>query len=232
MKTKSFWGVACALLVFLLVAPNAFGQDLNSRLTIFGGGSFLKGERAFVVVGDQFRSDFANGGKFGFRGTVDVDSHWAVEGTYSYGTNNLRIFELRVPPRERAFGTRVHQFAANALYFLNKPEDKMRAFVTGGLGLTRYSPTDAAKTFAATFEFVDEAAVISSDTKLSLNFGAGVEAKVHDRFGVRFDFRDNMTRIPRFGVPETPPGPAVDFFPVSGVVHDWEASIGVVIYLR
>lgn len=232
LKTKRlFWG-GCLLLVLLLVASNALAQDPNLRVTLSGGGSFLKGERTFVIGGDGFRSKFVSGGNFGFRGTVDLDDHWAAEGAYSYGTNNLRIIELGPPPRERDFGVRVHQFAGNVLYFLNGPKEKIRPFATAGLGLTRYSPTSRAKTFAATVEFVNAPAAISTSNKLNVNFGGGVEAKAGDHLGVRFDFRDYVTKIPRFGDPQAPVTPGADFFPVSGAVHDLEASVGLVFYLK
>lgn len=229
---KKYWIVGCAFLVVLVVVPNVFGQEHNPRLTIFGGGSFLKGERTFPVGGETLRSNFASGGKLGFRGTWDLDNHWAVEGAYGYGTNNLRFFELaQVPPRERAFGVRVHQFTGNVLYFLGAPDQKLRPFATAGLGFTRFNPTSGAKA-AAALRFVDEPAAISGSNELAFNFGVGAEAKAADWLGVRFDFRDHMTRIPRFGVPDKPTVGILDFFPVSGPVHDLEISVGIVIYFK
>lgn len=232
MKTRALYFTGCLLLALFFMSLNTFGQDANLRVTLSGGGSFLKGERTFVIGGDGFRSKFVSGGKFGFRGTVDLDDHWAAEGAYSYGANNLRIIELGPPPRERDFGVRVHQFTGNVLYFLNGSKEKIRPFATAGLGLTRYSPTSRAKTFAATVEFVDAPAAISTSNKLGVNFGGGVEAKAGNYLGVRFDFRDHVTKIPRFGDPQAPVAPGADFFPVSGAVHDLEVSAGVVIYLK
>lgn len=232
MNIKGSCGVGCTLFVLLLVAPSVFGQDLNPQVAIFGGGSFLKGERTFTVDREPFRSGFANGGKVGFRAAVDLTSHWGVEGAYSFSGHNLRIFELeRVPPRERAFGVRVHQFTGNAWYFLSSPREGIRPFATAGLGLARFSPTSQAKAVAAAQEFVHERAVISSK-KLDFNFGVGQEVKAADWFGVRLDFRDHVTGIPRFGVPQAPAGPGGDFLPVSGAVHDLEASVGLLIYLK
>ncbi len=220
---NGFWVGSYTLLTVLLLTPNLLGQDLNPRATTFAGGSFLKGERTFTVGGEPFRSEFANGGKVGFRGAVDLTDHWAVEGAYSFGTNNLRIVELeKAPPRVRAFGTRVHQLTGNALYFLNEPRERIRPFATAGLGLARFSPTSDAKAIAAQ-RFVEEPAALRSSNKLEFNFGVGLEAKAKDRFGVRFNLRDHIARIPRFGVP---------VFPVSGFVHDFEISAEILIYLK
>lgn len=231
--TKRFCGMVCALLALLIVAPVAFGQEkfLDPRVTIFGAASSLKGERNFLIGTDSFRSTFAGGGKLGFRGTVNLTDHWSLEGVYSYGTNNLRMVQVRTPPRERDFGVRVHQFTGNMLYFLNQPGHSIRIFVASGLGLARFSPTDAAKAIAATVDFVDNPAVISSNTKFDFNFGGGVEAKVFSHFGIRFDLRDHITPIPRFGVPQNQTPGVADFYPVDGRVHNIESSIGLVFHL-
>src|SRR6476661_312870 len=86
-----------ALLLFLFAAGAAIAQENNVRATFFGSGSFLKAERNFTVDGDPKRSNFADGGKIGVRVTADLDSHWAVEGAYGYGTNNLRILDIGTP---------------------------------------------------------------------------------------------------------------------------------------
>ncbi len=230
--TKIFSVAICAFFLVLLVVPNVLAQEHNPRLTIFGGGSFLKGERTFPVGGETLRSNFARGGKFGFRGTWDLDNHWSVEGAYGYGTNNLRFFDLgAAPPTERAFGVRVHQLTANLLYFFHGSEQKLRPFATAGLGYTRFNPTSDAKA-AAALTFVDEPASISGSNEIAFNFGVGAEAKAADWLGVRLDLRDHMTRIPRFGVPNVPTVGILDFFPVNGAVHDLETSVGIVIYWK
>lgn len=229
---RAVWMGGWTVLGFLLAVPNLFGQDPNVRVTVFGSGSFLKGERTFVVNGDAKRSDYANGGKGGFRVTADLDPHLAVEGAYSFGRNNLRIFDITpTTTRERAFGIRVHQVTGNLLYYFKEPKEKVRFFVTAGLGLARYSPTDKAKT-SALVEFVDGPAAISSSNKVEFNYGGGLEARAGSNFGVRFDVRDHITKIPRFGDPEVPTAGIADFYPVSGVVHDIESSFGIVFYFK
>lgn len=229
MKTGKLAG---GLLFVVFAVTNAFAQEPSARVSVFGSGSFLQGERFFVVDGDPFKSEFVDGAKFGFRGTVDVSNHWAVEGTYSFGRNNLRITELdEVPPEERGFGVQLHQVAGNVLFFFNNPEYRIRPFATVGVGLTRFSPTDDAKA-RAVLEFIDDPAAIEASNKFSFNFGGGVEARASQRVGVRFDFRDHVAAIPRFGLPETSSGPGGLFFPVDGAVHDIEVSVGVVFYFR
>ncbi len=218
-----------ALLLFFFAGAAAWGQVGNARLTFFGSGSFLKGERSFTVGGAPKRSNFASGGRIGGRFTVDLGEHWAVEGAYAYGTNNLRIQDVGARTITRSFGTRVHQLTGNTSYYFSESGSTVRPFVTAGVGLMRLNPTGKAKNQAAV-EFVDEPATIQSNSKFEFNFGAGLEAAANDRFGLRLDLRDHLAGIPRFGVPQAPSAGVADFFPVSGIMNDVEASAGIVIY--
>ncbi len=229
----------CAIL-FLLIAPNLFAEDLIPRFTVFGGGTFLKADRNFLVGTDQFRSNYSNAGRFGFRGTTDVTPHWAVEGTYSIGKSTLHMFNMSsvplvplvplLPLLPRNFDVHVHEFSGDALYSPYSISDKVRVFAIVGLGLAHFSPTDAAKALALVVDFVDNRAAIRSSNSLTFNLGGGMEAKISSRFGIRFDFRDHIGGIPRFGVPQTTTVPGQDFYPVSGRIHDIESSVGFVFY--
>ncbi len=240
MRLQRFSTVGFTLLFGLLVVPNAFGQNQESkaRVTVFGSYSLLNGDRDFTLPDtppEPFRSEFVDGGKFGFRVTGDLNDYLAVEGSYSYGRNNLRITELdETPPEERGFGTTLNQFGGNVLFFFSPRENSVRPFVTAGVGVTRFSPTDAAKARALDTdeEFLDDPTIIDSSSEFSFNFGGGVEAKVSSRVGVRFDVRDHIIQIPRFGLQQTDPDPTGGgiFFPVDGSVHNIEISAGVVFY--
>ncbi len=214
-----------ALILMLLTAPNLLGQDHNPRVTLFGGASFLKAQRIFLVDREAFRTTFSDGGKLGVRGTVDLKSRWALEGAYSYGTSNLRVLDLEaVLPRERGFGVRLHQLTGNVVYFLNEQGQALRPFVTAGLGWTRYAPTSDAQADAATRGFTAAPAVLTSSNELEFNFGAGAELKVTKRLGARLDVRDHVTKIPHFGLSR-------GSFPVAGAAEDLEISLGVALYL-
>jgi hypothetical protein len=227
-KVRKGLVAAAALLMLLLATQGAFAQAENARVELFASGSVLKGERSFVIDGDPKRSNFATGGKIGVRFTVDMTPHLALEGAYSYGTNNLRIIDVGPPAVTRGFGTRIHQLTGNASYYFTDAKSGLRPFATAGAGIMRFNPTGDARS-AATIKFVSDAATIQSNTKLEFNYGGGVEAG-GERLGLRFDLRDHIAGIPRFGVPQAPAAGIADFFPVSGSIHDVEASVGVVYY--
>jgi opacity protein-like surface antigen len=218
-------------LVCVLIVPAAlWGQGFNPRISIFSSGTIMEGDRDFAVNGNQFRSEFVNGGNVGLRGTIDLTDHWSLDAAYRFGNNNLRVTESSVTPDVRTFGIRQHQITANLLHFLNGRDNRVRVFMDGGLGLSRFSPTELAVT-AASDEFVNGPAVITDESKLSFNFGLGLETRLAGHIGMRLGARDAMTPIMRFGVPETSSGPGSAFFPVQGFTHNVEISIGTIFYL-
>jgi hypothetical protein len=222
-----------AVVTGFVLASSCLAQDLNPRLTLTAGASNFNAARTFTAGGGAFRSQYAAGGDSSIRFTMDLDKPWAVEGSYGFGTNNLRVYDLNpnnVATGQRDFGTRVKQFTVNALYFVGEPTGHLRLFATAGLGIKRVSPTDAAKAAAATDQFITDRANISSSTSPELNLGFGGEAKMAKTWGVRFDIRDAFSGIPRFGLSQNPSGG--DYYPVSGHVSHIESSIGVVYYIR
>ena len=225
-----FYRTAALLALLFLLPSGLLAQNGNARVEIFGGGSFLKGDRNFIIDGSAIETKYATGGIIGGRFTVDLSQHLAIEAAYGGGTNNLRVTFTQPPVFERGFGVRVHRFTGNALYYLGDPDAQSRFFVTLGAGLVRFSPTDKAKD-AALLEFIDEPAPIDVNTKIDFNFGGGYESRINDSLGFRFDVRDHIAPIPRYGVPQNPTAGVAAFYPVSGQVHNWETSLGIVFYL-
>src|SRR5437879_7190107 len=186
----------CALVITLLAVPNLLGQDTNLRATVFGGGSVLKAEHAFLVGGEGFRTKFASGDKFGFRVTGDVDKHLALEGTYSYGTNNLRVIDLEAPITERAFGVRVHQLTGNLLYFFNEPLERLRPFVTPGVGYGRFKPPGDARAQPVATQVLQGPGARRASHKGVFNVGAGDAGNLSDSWRLRLGARAHLPRRP------------------------------------
>jgi hypothetical protein len=216
-------------LVLLLVAPAVAAQGTNARITLFGSGSFLKADRTFPAEGQTYNSTFAAGGRAGLRVTFDFTDHFSAEGTYSYGTNNLRVSNLSsTPPAVRSFGVRVQQIDGDILYFVSGAQAKLRPFAALGFGIARLSPTSQAKA-AATEGFIAGPASLSSGNKFDFNYGFGVERKLDGHFGVRFDLRDHVIEVPRLGAPPGPGAAGAGFYPVSGIANVLDLSVGIVL---
>ncbi len=227
---KPFFLVVLALFISAGLAPDAAAQG-NPRVTIFGGGSFVRGERTFVIGSDTFRTQFVDGGRLLVRTSLDLTSHWTVEADYGFGRSNFRVNELSGTPQQRDFGVRVNDISFNLIRFFTSSDSHFRPYLGAGLGWLRYSPTDAAKASAQTNGFIDETALIQSSNKFSFPIGGGAEVRLNRWLGTRIDVRDHITAIPRFGVPQASPGTGGDFFPVDGVVHNLDLAVGVVFYL-
>ena len=230
MRLRMLSTLACAA-ALLFLAPSGFGQILNPRVTISGTASVMKGERNFTVNTDAFKSELVNGGKMTARLTLDLTKHFSIEGEYAFSRNNLRITDLGGTPQEHGFGIRGHQVQVNILHFFTGSDSTIRPFLTTGVGLVRFSPTDQAKAEALAMNFIEDPAQISSVDKVGVTFGGGIEAHAISWLGLRFDVRDRITAYPRFGLPQSSSGTGAAFFPVDGIVHNVEAGVGLVIYL-
>lgn len=235
--------VGTALLLGCAFAPAAYAQDDTSpaRITIFFATSSFDADRGFELdplnIGDtEPRStEFRSGNKFGLSATFDVSDHIGIEGRFSMGSHDLRVIELdEIPLLEKNFEIDQQQIYGNVLYYFTKREKKVRPYVTGGIGVTTYSPTADAKARAADVilddGFIDKEVNIFSESKFGYNFGGGVEAKFAKHFGLRVDFRDTITDIPVFGVPLVEPAIDGDFYPVSGTIQNLVFSVGGVIF--
>jgi opacity protein-like surface antigen len=224
---KGFW-LTVLVCIGLTDAKAQMLSDL--RLGVFAGGSFMAANRTFAVDGDIFNTKYESGPRFGFRATGSLSDRISLEGAYSFGRNNLRVTTMRAIPVMRMFETRTHQFSGNALYYLSGLGEGWKPFVTAGIGITRFSPTQEAAAFASV-RFLDDPASIQSSNKFGINFGGGTEYKPSDTFGLRFDFRDHVMGVPRFSLPQTSTGPGGVFYPVSGKANNAEVTAGVVFYL-
>ena len=231
MTTKHLLGwVACVLLVAVAVVPNAQAHP-NPRITVLFGGSFISGERAFDLNGDSYVSQFLNGGNFRLRGSLDLTSHWTLEGDYSFGRNDQRITEdIGGVINQRDFKVNVGQVQMNFVRFFTDNESRIRPFFSAGLGAVRFNPTDEAKAAALSGDFLADPTQLTSSIDISVAVGGGLEARLNRWLGLRFDFKDHISAIPRFGLDATSSGPGGISFPISGIVHNVEAAGGIVFY--
>lgn len=232
MSIRLTMSLAFTLLMAMAGQPSLQAQilEMNPRVSVNVGSSFLRGERLFTVDGDAFQSRYDNGFAFGVRGNLDLTKAWGMEAGYALSPNTLHVTKLGNTPEERRFDFRLQRLEANALRYIPLPG--LRVFVTGGIGMTRFGPSDAAKVLAATGDFINDPALIDTSSKFSANFGGGIESRVHSRLGIRADVRDHITGVPRFGLNQTASGSGSIFYPVNGSAHDVETSIGLVLYLR
>src|SRR5215813_6327223 len=123
---KTVWTAA----MFLLSVGAAMAQT-NVRIGVFAAGSFVAGSREFLMnSSNALRTEYATGGKVGFRVGADLKQNWAGEASYSYGSNSLRAINLNLPRTEREFETKVHQFLINGSYYFVDSDERWRPYGT------------------------------------------------------------------------------------------------------
>jgi hypothetical protein len=219
-------GVICLIAFAGLAAYAQEGEGVDPRATFFAGASLLGGGRTFFIGPEGFNTKFQNGGKFGFRGDFNIRDHWAIEGTYGFESDGLNVARTSPVQSTTNFGVHIHQLEANGIYYFNARGARFRPFATAGIGIMRYNPTGDARLAAGT-QFLDQPVVLHGETHPDFVPGVGVEALIVNHIGARFDFRDHITGLPRFGLPENAQSANGPHYPISGMVSNWEFSVGV-----
>lgn len=215
-------GVWLCLLLGMGAWPSlAHAQGI--RLFVMGGGSFLYNTRTFTQLGDEFRSDYASGGRVTIGGEVTPWRIIGIEGAYGYGRNNLRITS-RDENQTLGYGVRCQRFSSNLLLHSPVSVLGMRPYATGGLEFDHLAPTDQAKLTAASQGFANQSVLLGANNKIGVNYGGGTDISFFPFLALRLDVRDHITGTPTYGLSSAR-------FPVHGAAHDLEASVGLVFHV-
>jgi opacity protein-like surface antigen len=189
------------------------------------GGSFLGNERFFsqlVPAGEnreQFRSNYASGGRITFAGELSLGRILGVEGSYGYGRNNLRLANL-TQSQTLGYGVRAQRLSANLMAHSPVALLGLRPYATAGLEYDHLGPTSDAKTLAFTQGFAGHLVTLGASNQAGFNYGGGAEWNFLPDLALRLDLRDHITGTPTYGLPHL-------LFPVSGTAHDVELSAGL-----
>jgi opacity protein-like surface antigen len=219
--------VAGALFVSVATA-----QAQDYRFFLMGGGATLFDSRVFTsTAGFQYRSDYANGGKFTIGLEVPHGKILGIESSYAVGHDNLCITGLTINPTEAGYGIWNHRVSLNLVAHAPKRILGVQPYVTAGVEYDRFTPIRAAVDRVTTQGFTGTAAVLQHDNKMGVNFGGGFEWKVMGPILVRLDVRDHLTGSPSFGLKSQTSG-GRQIFPVSGLAQNLEYSAGIVFRFR
>jgi hypothetical protein len=211
---------------FLLAAPvhaeNSYRFELFGAISVPVDKDFRIGfPQATVPLKGEFT--VSPGALGGVRVGVDGLGHWGQDFSYGYGANASKIVVSQ--NGEFAFTSRSHQFAYNVLFYPGGLNSKaIYPYLTAGIGGTIYTLSQ---------ESIGEGleaglGKLNAHSSFAGNFGGGVRFKASKACGFRIDVRDWMTHPPRFGILESSDDPSVFVFPVTGVFHQFEASIAFV----
>ncbi len=171
--------------------------------------------------------DFSPGGQGGVRFGIDGARYWGQDYAYSYGANASKIVSSY---GSFSFTNRFHQVSSNVLFYPWSLERRFCfPYLTSGLGATFVSLKQNTITQAMD-PFASGIGALKSETVFAFNAGAGVRFRLSERFGVRIDGRDYMSRALRYGLPKSSSDPDSAAFPTSGVFHQFAGTVGIVIH--
>lgn len=215
-----------------IVAAKAQADEKKYRFEFFGA-ACKPLEKKFEITSPQTpvpvkgTQSFSEGGGGGVRVGIDGHNYWGQDYSYSYHQNASR---LDTAYGRFAFTNRFHQVSTNILFYPAGLEGrKVFPYVTAGLGATFMTISE--QTLG---EARDPArgglGEIKSETVFAFNAGAGVRFRASERFGVRFELRDYMSRAFRYGLPKASADPNAVVLPTSGVFHQFTATAGIVIH--
>jgi opacity protein-like surface antigen len=223
-----------SLAVTVLLAAPALAQT-QYRFEVFGAAD-IPCDNNFEVTYPQSTvpivgtHEFSPGVRGGVRLGADGQGHWGQDLIYSFGINDSKIVN-KTTGATFAFSNGIHQFSYNALLY-PRGTDSLRGiqpYLTAGVGGTIFTLSQAAKN-----EALDPSrqglGEMSNRSYLAFNAGAGAMLRFHDRYGLRIDARDTMSRPPNYGLPKSSDDPAVTVFPVHGLFHQFQASVAFVCY--
>ena len=234
-KVNPMRKMACSLiplLAFLLSIPSASAQEKKYRFEFFGGASNPIKED-FEITYPQSSTPIRGIQKFtlgvqgGVRFGIDGHGRWGQDYTYSYGQNPGR---LETTYGRFSYTNRFHHASTSILFYpWTYNTHRVYPYVAAGLGAMWSSLKQGAIS-----EAIDPLRAglgpLKSETVFAFHAGGGLRFRLSDRFGMRIDLRDTMSRTLRYGLPKTSEDPNATVLPVNGVLHQISASFGVVIH--
>jgi len=180
--------------------------ELNARFMLSGGGSFLLDRHVQDLAGASYPAQFTNKFQLGALTAIDLHAPLALEVGFRNEWSEFHLQGGGLLPDGRSINFTVQQIFCNAAYNTPYSDGGLRLFASGGAGLRRVNPESG----------------IGSDVGWSLNFGGGLEARPSRRFSIRVEMRDFVGDMPRLVLSQSP----------RGLLHDIQASIGLIVHVR
>ena len=212
----------------LVVAGSSLAESVDALkwpdIGVFGG------YQGWSLWRSKFSSrpggELATGGVAGARAGYDLTSHLGLEGAYTYGVNNLRLFRDGSSTTE--FGARNHHLSLNPLWHFSGPDSKLRPYVTAGLGAVWFKPSEEARRDIGLPVNAGLGALgMKTDLMPAFNWGGGVKYNLTRLVQLRFDARNVITRQPHFGLPPNNVIPGGVFVSNGGVASGLQATAGI-----
>lgn len=183
----------------------------------------VSGEDTTRLVG----LDYASGYLIGVRITENLGERFGAELEYSFANQPLAFQNLQPSLTRLDLEHREHSFDYNILFYALPASSRIRPYAVAGIGACFYQIKGSSKDFA-----LGEGLSLRDRWKLAGSWGGGLKYFFSDKWGVRFDIRDQITGTPDYGLPHAAasfqgvPGAA---FKPDGVLQTWQFSAGFLV---
>jgi len=150
----------------------------------------IKASEQRLILGAVYQDlDVTSGGSWGFTAGAFVTPNVELEFLWQ---RQMSTLEASNPaPALKLADANVDNYHGNVVYNFGTAESRVRPFILGGLGATRYSPGD----LNDSIPHVDPLTSIDSATKFSSTWGGGVKVYPSPHVGLKLSLRWTPTYI-------------------------------------
>src|SRR5262245_34279870 len=202
--------------VFTGFGGASFGDDFEFPTLVFINGG---------VTSQTVGMHYASGYQIGVRGSENLGDHAAVHLEYSFANQPLLFTNLSPTVPSLSLGHNVSRLSYDGSYLLLPPSKRFRPYVKAGAGTAL---------FFIKGKSVDEARALGISLRDSweflFNWGAGATGLVDDQVALAFEFKNQISGFPSYGLPRNAQISGAQFVPgVSrdGFMHNWQVNFGV-----
>ena len=192
--------VLVAVAAALTVAVPALAQDKPPAQSASAPGEYTLYEVSPFVGYQWFHgnygitksSELLRGPVVGFHVDEDFWKYIGLEQSFTAGMNDLRLH----PPVPWSVDTEARNYTLtiNPLFYFTPRQSKVRPFVTGGAGVTKYSPDRSSNPFLGAL-----AGELTARYSPAVILGGGIKFNATSRIGLRFDVRGLFTESQHAG---------------------------------
>lgn len=228
------WFVFCA--VVLLGSSVLWGQVKQRdkwEFSLFAGSSSFSDTTAATPVSgldeDRLvRLIYDQGFLTGFRITENLNPKWGAELEYGFANQPMALSNLSTNISMLESSHQVHSLIYSFVFYPVPQQGRLQPFVVGGVGTDFFHVSSSSKAEAKA-----QGVQLRDRWTFAGAWGGGVKFKVAEQIGLRFDFRDQMTAVPDYGLPPEAPsfgGQVGAGFNPSGILNNMQLTAGVIFY--
>lgn len=199
--------VVCAILAG---APAVLAQDpdltYQYEFSGFGGGSFVPDLHLLTQVSGSSTEtsrtvgmSFASAYQLGVRINENLGAYWSADLEYSFANQPVRFTNLSPTIPDLTLGQSVHHLTYNVSYLALSGTNRFRPQAKIGVGTALFFIHQSSK------EQAEQLGLPLQDTwRFVFNWGGGFKYLIAENQGaLLFDFKDQISSIPSYGLPST-----------------------------